>query len=205
MFFMEDAAFAKGFLLNAGLIAALGAQNAFVLAQGLSRRYVFTVAAVSSFCDGLLVLAGVGFVGAAALSGHWAARILLFAGVAFVSWFGIRSAVAAWRGGVLAGGAAAKTFRGAAVSAFALGLLNPHAVLEMTVIFGGVAAGQAELRWHFAAGGILASCLWFFGLGFGAAKCAPMLSRPAAWRAINGAVAVMMFAVAASLLKTAVS
>lgn len=209
MIFMEDAAgaFAKGLSLNAGLIIAIGAQNAFVLAQGLARRFVFTAALVSSFCDALMIVAGVGFFGAAALSGHWAARALLFAGVAFLLWFGGRAARAAWRGGALAAsGVSPKTVRGAIAVSLALALLNPHAVLEMVVIFGGVAAQQpAAQQWFFAVGGITVSFLWFFGLGFGAAKLAPLLARPAAWRIINGAVAVMMFAVAAALLKTALT
>ncbi|MGI9305698.1 MAG: LysE/ArgO family amino acid transporter [Gammaproteobacteria bacterium] len=204
---MEDAAgaFARGVLLNAGLIAAIGAQNAFVLAQGLARRFVFIVALVSSFCDSLLVAAGTGFTGAAALSGHWAAKILLAAGILFLFWFGGRAALAAARGGVLAAsGIAPKTARGAIAAALALGLLNPHAALEMLVIFGGVAAQQpAGLQWYFAAGGIAASFAWFFGLGFGAAKLAPLLARPAAWRVINGVVALMMFGVAFSLLPAA--
>ena len=206
---MEDAAaaFAKGLLLNAGLIAAIGAQNAFVLAQGLARRFVFTVALVSSFCDALLVAAGTGFVGAAALSGHWAARLLLFGGIAFLIWFGGRAALLAVRGGALAAsGISPKTTKGAVLAALALGLLNPHAVLEMVVIFGGVAARQpAAEQWFFAGGGIAMSFLWFFGLAFGAVKLAPLFARPAAWRIINGAVAVMMFAVALSLLKTALT
>lgn len=198
----EVLAFLKGFGLNAGLIVAIGAQNAFVLAQGLARRFVFLVSLVCSLCDSLLIALGVVFIGAAAAAGHWAVGIFIAAGAAYLLWFGFGAARACIRGDSLhAAAGMPKTARGALLAALALSVLNPHAVLEMTVIFGGVAAKfPVEEKIPFAIGGAVMSFVWFFGLGFGAAKIAPLLNKPIAWRFINGGIALMMFAVAGSLL-----
>ena len=197
------AAFLQGAALNAGLIVAIGAQNAFVLAQGLSRRFVWRATLICGFCDTLLLVAGVAFAGAAQTAFAGAAKTLLAAGALYLLWFGGRALRACRRGESLsAAGGAPQTARGVVAVALALSLLNPHAILDMTVIFGGVSAQfPPAQKIAFAAGGVCMSFLWFFGLGFGARKFARHLNKPAAWRIINGIIALTMFAVALSLLR----
>lgn len=200
---MEDsaAAFLRGFALNAGLIAAIGAQNAFVLALGLARRFVGAVALTSAVCDALLIGIGIAFAGAADAAG--AAGALALAGAAYLCWFGFRAARSSIRGESLAAAdVLPQTMRGALAASLALSLLNPHAILDMAVVFGGVAAKLPDSQIApFAAGGALMSFVWFFALGFGAHRLAPYLQKPAAWRILNGAIALLMFAIAFSLLR----
>ena len=190
--------FIKGLILNAGLIVAIGAQNAFVLAQGLARRFVGTVAAVCSICDIILIAIGIG----GGIIGKQAATVLTYAGAAYLFWLSAKAAKAAWKGDMLAAAEQLPQTRTAAIAAaVGLSLLNPHAILDMTVIFGGASASlEGDEKLAFAAGGALASILWFFGLGLCASKLAPTLSKPIAWRIINAGIAAIMFTIAVSLL-----
>lgn len=195
------ALFFQGFLLNAGLIAAVGAQNAFVIVQGLRGRFVFAVALTCAVCDTVLI--GCGLLLAKLASAGGVAKALTVAGVVFLTWFGARSLRSAWRGETLnaEGEGEGGALRVVLVSC-AFSLLNPHAILDMAVIFGGVAAGlDEELRLPFAAGGAAASFAWFFALGYGARKMSPWLARAAVWRAVNCAVAALMFAIAFALAR----
>ena len=197
----DAAVFLQGLTLNAGLIVAIGAQNAFVLAQGLSRKFVGAVALICAVCDALLIVIGIAFSGIAKATG--AADILVAVGIAYLCWFGFRAARAAVRGQSLAAaGVLPQTLRGAIAASLALSLLNPHAILDMAIVFGGVAANlPAAEKTPFAAGGICTSFIWFFALGFGARKLAPHLRKPAIWRFINGGISLMMFAIAFVLLR----
>lgn len=123
------AGFAKGWTLNMGLIIAIGAQNAFVLAQGIGRRFVFVTALTCSLCDALLIAVGVAF--ATAATGHWATRIMALAGGVFLLWCSYGAMRAMRRGGALfASSLAPRTGGGAVAASLALSLLNPHAFLE---------------------------------------------------------------------------
>lgn len=194
------AAFFQGFLLNAGLIVAIGTQNAYVIVQGLRRRHVFAVALVCSVCDTILIGGGLLLAKLANVGGVTTA--LSIVGVVFLLWFGGRALRSAWRGESLTandddgGGGLLR----AVLTALAFSLLNPHAILDMAVIFGGVAAGfDDSLRLPFAAGGAAASFVWFFAIGFGAGKLSPYLARVVVWRVINCLIALLMFAVAFSI------
>lgn len=182
---------------------AIGAQNAFVLSQGLARRFVFPVALTCTLADILLIAIGVaGAATIAAAASGIVARLLAFAGASYILWFGFGAARAAWRGDALAAEDSGKrTLRGTIAAAVALSLLNPHAILDMTVVFGSASAKfPPAQKLPFAAGGAAASALWFFGLGFGASRLAPLLGAPAAWRAVNAFIAAMMLVVAAPLM-----
>ena len=193
-----ESAFLQGFALNAGLIVAIGAQNAFVLAQGLTRQFVWTIALTCSICDAILIAIGVG----GAAIGQNIANILTLGGALYLLWFGVGAAKAMWRGDTLnAGGNAPTTVVAAFRTSIALSLLNPHAILDMTVIFGGVSAHlPPPQKIPFALGGALMSFVWFFVLAFAAVRLSPLLQQPAAWRIINGAIAALMFIIALSLL-----
>ncbi len=187
-------------MLNAGLIVAIGTQNAFVIVQGLRRRFVFAVALVCSLCDTALI--GGGLLLAKLANAGGVTTALSIAGIVFLLWFGGRALLSAWRGDSLAAddkGGGGGLWR-AVLTAMAFSLLNPHAILDMAVIFGGVAAGlDASMRLPFAAGGAAASFVWFFALGYGAGKLSPYLAKTAVWRVINCIVAFLMFAVAFSI------
>lgn len=197
---MEDlAVFLKGFLLNAGLIIAIGAQNAFVLACGLAKKHVWPVVIVSSVGDALLIIVGVWLGGLGSAQG-WT-PFLSLAGALFLCWFGIKSTRAVFAAEVLSLTTLPTTRRAAIITAIALSLLNPHAILDMTVIFGGISASlPSPQKVPFAVGGTLMSFVWFFGLGYGATLCAPFLAKPSAWRIIHAFIACIMFGFAGALL-----
>ncbi|MGU9950786.1 MAG: LysE/ArgO family amino acid transporter, partial [Gammaproteobacteria bacterium WSBS_2016_MAG_OTU1] len=153
-------------------------------------------------CDALLICAGIFFAAIATTAGGWAVNSLLVAGAGYLLWFGAKAAKASWRGDSLsAGGISPKTAKGAFAASLALSLLNPHAILDMSIIFGGIAAQMpTEEKPFFALGGIIMSFVWFFALGFGAEKLSPWLTKPVAWRFINGGIALLMVSIAAALL-----
>ncbi|MBQ1761469.1 MAG: amino acid transporter [Aquincola sp.] len=196
-------AFLNGFVLMAGLIVAIGAQNALILRQGLMRRHVGPVVAFCAASDVLLVMAGVFGVGGALTQLPWLMEALRWGGALFLAWCGWQAARRAWRPAAQGLQAAARTQSLAATlgTTAALTYLNPHVYLDTLVLVGTVAAQQpAAARPLFAAGAGSASVLWFMLLGYGAAALAPWLARPATWRVVDAAVALVMFSVAASLM-----
>jgi L-lysine exporter family protein LysE/ArgO len=195
-------AVASGLALGMGLIVAIGAQNAFVLRQGLRVEHVAAVVAVCALSDLALIGAGVLGAGAALTRVSWLIPVVCFAGSAFLFWYGLLAARRALRPGVLlpdAGGARA----GLAVTVatcLALTWLNPHVYLDTVVLLGSMASTYDEHRWQFAAGAGLGSIIWFTGLGYGARLLRPVFARPAAWRVLDGGIAVVMSALAVSLV-----
>lgn len=196
--------FLNGFVLMAGLIVAIGAQNALILRQGLMRRHVGPVVAFCAASDVLLVMAGVFGVGTALTRLPLLMEALRWGGALFLAWCGWRAARRAWRPGAQ-GLTAATSTQGLAATlgtTAALTFLNPHVYLDTLVLVGTVAAQQpSAARPLFAAGAGSASVLWFLLLGYGAAALAPWLARPATWRVVDGCVALVMFGVAASLMR----
>lgn len=196
-------AYAAGLMLSAGLIVAIGAQNAFVLGQGLRRAYPMTTAAVCSACDALLIGLGVAGAGLALTAHPGMARLLGALGGAFVIAYGILAAKRAIAGGqeALGAGAASGGRRAVIGGALAVSLLNPHAYLDAMLLIGGVAAQfPASARPAFAAGAMSASVIWFFGLGLGAAALSKSLATPATWRIVHAVTAVMMIGIGLRLL-----
>ena len=198
-----SAAFAQGWLMTAGLIVAIGAQNALVLRQGLARTHVGPVVALCTASDWLLIVLGVFGLGAAVQSAPVLLQVLRYGGAAFLFLYGLRSARQAWRG-VDAGlqtRAGAASLGATVASVLAMTYLNPHVYLDTVLLLGTVGAQQpGDGRFAFAAGAGLASLMWFVTLGYGAAATSRWLQRPAVWRAIDASVAVVMFCVAAQLL-----
>ncbi|MFE5292989.1 LysE/ArgO family amino acid transporter [Isoptericola sp. NPDC056618] len=195
------------------LIVAIGAQNAFVLRQGVRREHVGLVVAVCAASDVVLYLAGTAGLGALVVSHPAVVEVARWAGAAVVLGYGALAARRAWRGdeaGLAAAsdGAVADAGRRARpvlLTALALTWLNPHVYLDTIVLQGSLAASHGDGRWLFTAGAIVSSVLWFVGLGYGARLLAPVLARPGAWRVVDGVVAAIMLVVAVSLVLPALT
>ncbi len=196
------AVFAQGWAMGAGLILALGAQNALVLRQGLKREHVGAVVAVCTLADWLLIALGVFGLGALIQASPVLLEVFRFGGAAFLLGYALLAARRAWRpsAGLQAAGTASSL--GATLSAaFAFTYLNPHVYLDTVVLLGGLGARQPpELRAAFAAGAALASAMWFGLLGFGAAAAAPKLRNANTWRVIDALVALLMTGLGLQLL-----
>ncbi|WP_457420156.1 LysE/ArgO family amino acid transporter [Roseateles sp. P5_E7] len=196
------AAFAQGWAMGAGLILAIGAQNALVLRQGLKREHVGAVVVVCALSDWLLIALGVFGLGALIQGSPLLLEVFRFGGAAFLLGYALLAAKRAWRpaAGLQASGPAASL--GATLSAaFALTYLNPHVYLDTVVLLGGLGARQLpELRAAFAAGAAVASAMWFSLLGFGAAAAAPRLQSRHTWRVIDALVALLMAGLGLQLL-----
>lgn len=194
-------AFAQGLALSAGLILAIGPQNAFVLRQGLRRESVGPVVAISAFCDVALILAGAFGMAALFAASAFLLAVATWGGAAFLAWYAI-SALRRALGPDAALDAGAGGGAGAAASAWALALLNPHVYLDTVVILGAVAGSfdAFAARASFAAGASVASIAWFAALGYGARVLAPVFAKPLAWRLLDLLVAATMGFIAASLV-----
>ncbi|GAB4085184.1 LysE/ArgO family amino acid transporter [Myceligenerans cantabricum] len=208
------------------LIVAVGPQNAYVLRQGALRDRVGLVIVLCATSDMLLIAAGVGGMGGAIQAVPWLVEVMRWLGAAVVLGYGLLAAVRALRGTealtlpdddaqppASPGPAPAtasqattvrtrSTSRRLAVTGTTLALtwLNPHVYLDTLVLMGGVGSTYGDLRWWFAAGAIAASWAWFAAIGLGAARLSHVLARPAAWRVLDGAIAVIMLTVAAGLV-----
>ena len=193
-------AMGAGFALGFSLILAIGAQNAFVLRQGLRREHVLPVVLICALSDAVLVTAGVLGFGALARAVPGLEGVMRYGGAAFLIWYGARNFIAAWRGGEsLEAGEGAASLRRALLTCLALTWLNPHVYLDTVVLLGSVSA-QYEDKLGFGAGAVLASFVFFFGLGYGARGLAPLFRRPVSWRVLDAVVGATMWAIAAKLL-----
>jgi L-lysine exporter family protein LysE/ArgO len=193
-----------GLLTGLSLIVAIGAQNAFVLRQGLRRAHVGAIVTVCILSDIALTLAGVSGVGAVVQHADWALVAVRWLGVAFLTWYGLSSAWRARRPSALTaapdgtGGplGLASTLR----RITALTWLNPHVYIDTVVLLGSIANSRGPVdRWWFAVGALIASAVWFLGLGFGARFAAPLLTTPRAWQVLDLLIAATMLAIAAKL------
>lgn len=199
---MDVAAIFKGMGLGGGLIIAIGSQNAYLLRQALKREYVYTCVAICIVCDVLLIAAGVAGMGQL-ITG---AGALLFwiksAGAGFLFWYGVRAARSAFKSSALDMGKqpTAGSRRQVIAAMLAFSLLNPHVYLDTVVLLGAIGGQQpGDGPLYFAIGAMLASTIWFLSLGFGAQYLIPLFKRPAAWRVLDGIIAVIMWALAISL------
>jgi L-lysine exporter family protein LysE/ArgO len=192
---------ASGLALGLGLIVAIGAQNAFVLRQGLRVEHVTAVVAVCAVSDVALIVAGVMGAGAALSRVPWLVPAVCLGGAAFLLWYGALAARRALRpAALLPDAAGARAGLATTVgTCLALTWLNPHVYLDTVVLLGSMASTHGEHRWLFAGGASLGSVLWFTGLGYGARLLRPVFARPASWRVLDGAIAVVMTALAVSL------
>lgn len=194
----------QGFGLGASLIIAIGAQNAFVLRQGLKRQYVFVIAALCSLCDAILILLGVGGLGAIITALPLLTLVTTWGGVIFLLVYGFRSFKAAMQSSKLDTHAASEEparLREVVAAVLAFSLLNPHAFLDTVVLIGSVGSHYPSVgRLFFALGAMLASLTWFFSLAYGARWLAPLFRSPRAWKVLDCFVGCVMWGIAASLV-----
>lgn len=217
----------SGFALCLGLILSIGAQNAVVLRQGLRREHVGLVVLVCVVSDAILQTIGVAGVATLVMAEPWLETLARRAGAAFILGYALLSALRAWRGGgsleaapdADAAAAGSDDTAGADASGpvrvatrprssrlttlltiLAVTWLNPHAIVETTVVLGSVAGTHGDARWWFLAGGIAASTIWFVGFGYGARFLAPLLRTERAWRILDGTIAAVMVVIAITLV-----
>jgi L-lysine exporter family protein LysE/ArgO len=196
-----------GLLTGLSLIVAIGAQNAFVLRQGLRRDHIGPVVVICTLSDYALIVAGIAGLGTVIQYAPWALLAVRWLGVAFLTWYGLRTAWHARRPSALhadTGAGSGARPRGPAVRrAIALTWLNPHVYLDTVLLLGSIANTHGpEGRWWFAIGAGVASTLWFTGLGFGARLLAPVLARPRAWQVLDLLIAATMLVIATELAIT---
>jgi L-lysine exporter family protein LysE/ArgO len=196
---MIGSAFA-GFGASIALIAAIGAQNAFVLRQGLRREHVVPIVVTCAVSDALLIAVGIQGLGAAVMGHPAAAAAARLGGAAFLLCYAALAARRALRPGTLTPADQQPTsLRASLLACLAFTYLNPHVYLDTVLLLGAV-ANQHPYRWLFGAGATLASAAWFTALGLGARRLAPLLARPAAWRWLDLTVAALMTMIAGSLI-----
>ncbi len=193
-------AFSAGFTLGFSLILAIGAQNAFVLRQGLKRQYVLAISLTCALSDAILIVAGV-------LAFEWLTTqvpgvvdIVKWAGAAFLFGYGAMSLKAAIVGGeTLEAKGTAPSLTKAMVTCLALTWLNPHVYLDTMLLIGSISA-QYDAKLAFTLGAVLASFVFFFSLGYGARFLAPLFAQPLAWRVLDVLICAVMWGIAYSLV-----
>lgn len=190
--------------MGGGLIVAIGAQNAFVLTQGVRRNHHLAVALLCILCDGILIGLGVTGVGSLVASSPTLAQGAAWGGAAFLTWYGFNSFMAAIRGGSLGESEeTGKTLKHTLMVTLAVTLLNPHVYLDTMVLMGSVSGQFAQPeRYVFGLGAFTASTVWFFLLSFGGQMLAPAFRREITWRILDGLVCLTMWSIAASLIRS---
>jgi L-lysine exporter family protein LysE/ArgO len=191
----------SGFLLGLSLILAIGAQNAFVLRQGLRGEHVFAVCAVCAISDAILIAAGVAGFGALVVAIPWLAPVMRFGGAAFLLFYGLRSLWSAWhnRGALNPADDVRNALSTTVMTCLAFTWLNPHVYLDTVVLLGSVSTRYPGQRVAFAAGAMAASLLFFFALGYGARMLRPLFANPRAWQILDGLIGLTMLGLACKL------
>lgn len=195
------ASMTAGFWLGLSLILAIGAQNAFVLRQGIRQEHVFAVCLTCALSDAVLIAAGVSGFGVLVTKLPWLEPVMRWGGAGFLLVYGARAFWSAWRGGenLQAAQGGRGSLGGALATCLLLTWANPHVYLDTVVLLGSVAAQYAD-RLLFAVGAMTASFVFFFSLGYGARRLAPLFARPVAWRILDAVVGCIMWLVALSLV-----
>ncbi len=197
------ATWAGGLAAGASLIIAIGAQNAFVLRQGLRREHVLPVVLICILSDAILIACGIAGIGALISAAPLVLVIVRWAGFAFLLLYALFAARRALRPERLeaAPGTVATPLLAAVGTCVALTWLNPHVYLDTVLLLGSLSASHGDPgRWVFGAGATCASILWFSLLGFGARFLAPVFARPIAWRILDGGIAALMVVLAVLLV-----
>ncbi len=189
-----------GFLTGLSLIVAIGAQNAFVLRQGLRRQHVLAVVLICAFSDALLILLGIAGLGAAINSAPLLLEVFRYGGAAYLLWFAFGAIRRAIKPTVLTeSNKQVDSLRQTIVTVLALTYLNPHVYIDTVLLLGSI-ANQFEDRWLFGLGAASASFVWFFSLGFGASWLGKYVKKPIFWRILDIFIAIVMITIAAMLL-----
>jgi len=195
--------FIEGLGTGAALIIAIGAQNAFVLKQGILKNHIFPTVLICALIDALLIALGVGGFGMFLTSSTFLLGCARWGGSAFLVYYGFRSFRAVFKTDALNldTDSSHPDLKASITTILALSLLNPHVYLDTVVLLGSIGSQFArQERLLFASGAIVASFLWFFSLGYGARFLAPLFKKPLAWKVLDFAIGVVMWVIAYSLI-----
>jgi len=189
-----------GLLTGLSLIVAIGAQNAFVLRQGLLKKHVLAIVLICAISDATLIVLGVLGLGSLISLLPGALEVIRWMGVAFLVWYGSTSLRRFMKNESLkAAEAGSGTLKQTVLTVLALTFLNPHVYLDTVIFIGGIANQFGDQKWFFALGAVTASFVWFFSLGFGASKAAVLVSKPAFWKILDVFIAAVMYSLAITL------
>jgi L-lysine exporter family protein LysE/ArgO len=199
---MDFSIYLTGMMMGLSLIVAIGAQNAFVLRQGLRNEHVFAVCLICAVSDALLIVLGVTSLHKIATLLPWLDPVMRYGGAAFLIWFGAKSLYAARRssGALAVGEGKASSFTSTMATCLALTWLNPHVYLDTVMFLGTISTRFAGQQAAFAAGAVTGSFVFFFALGYGATRLRPIFARPRAWRILETVIAFVMWLIAFKLL-----
>lgn len=195
----------QGFAIGLSLIVAIGAQNAFVLKQGLKKQAVFWVCFVCALSDSILVVLGItGFATVIQLYPELV-DLAKWAGAVFLLWYGLQHAIQAFKSNqsLHAGSQNEIQLSKIIFVCLALTWLNPHVYLDTVVLIGSISTQFEQTKLYFALGVISASWFFFFSLGYGARVLIPVFANPQAWKVLDGVIALIMWSIAISLMMTA--
>ena len=194
--------FLQGFGTGGGLIVAIGAQNAFVLSQGVRRNHHLIIALICIICDAVFISAGVAGFGGVVSTTPTLSQWVAWGGAGFLFFYGWRSLRSALRGGHLdTNNHARRTLRAVIITTLSVTLLNPHVYLDTVILLGGVSSQfQGASRLYFWVGAVSASTLWFISLSLGGQMLAPLFQKQISWRILDSLVCATMWAIAVSLL-----
>ena len=189
-----------GLLMGFSLIIAIGAQNAFVIRQGLSKSHLPLVVVTCASADVFLILIGTGGLGTLIQANKALLEIIRWFGVIYLLWFGYRSLRSAFQTQTLSASSTIYSSRTKALLAtLAITFLNPHVYLDTVIFVGSIANQFGSNRWYFAAGASVASIIWFVTIGFGAQAASKYMAKPVFWKFLDTAIAIVMFAIAGTL------
>lgn len=193
-------AFFNGFALGASLIIAIGAQNAFILKQGLLRQHVFILCLICAASDGLLIAAGVGGLGTLVSSHPALVQAVTLFGALFLAAYSFIAFRRAFHDSSMGVSGEGTSLKKAVAACLAFTFLNPHVYLDTVLLLGGLSSRYSgDARTAYGAGAVVASFVWFFGLGYGARLLLPLFQKPMAWRILDVIIGIVMALIAASL------
>ena len=189
-----------GLLAGLSLIIAIGAQNAFVIRQGLTKKFVLLTVLICAFSDALLIALGASGLGALIKSNKNVLEFVRWFGVAYLLWFAFKSAKSALKKEVLnSAGEASADRKSVILTVLALTFLNPHVYLDTVILLGSISNQFGSDKWFFVLGAMLASFIWFTAIGFGAKSASKFMSRPIFWKILDSIIAAIMLSIAAFL------
>jgi len=194
--------FIQGFGTAGGLIAAIGAQNAFVLSQGVRKNHHLIIALICIVCDVIFISAGVAGVGKVVSTNPTLSQLATWGGAGFLFFYGLRSLRSALRGGSMdINDQTIMTLKAAIITTLAVTLLNPHFYLDTVILLGSVSSQfHGESRLYFWIGSVSASTLWFISLSLGGQILAPLFKKQISWQILDSLVCASMWVIAASLI-----
>jgi L-lysine exporter family protein LysE/ArgO len=193
-------AIVPGFLAGLSLIIAIGAQNAFVIRQGLTKKFVLLTVLICAFSDALLIALGASGLGALIKSNKNVLEFVRWFGVIYLLWFAFKSARSAFRKVSLnSAGEASGDIKSVVLTVLALTFLNPHVYLDTVILLGSISNQFGSDKWFFVLGAMIASFTWFTAIGFGAKSASRFMSKPIFWKILDSLIAAIMLSIAVFL------